>query len=200
MVVCAVYGPRAIGRGPVVFSNHGALECIANFSSAARTRSAAPLQQEERQAREKAFASCICDALKNTICLERFPKSVITLYCTVLQADGGELSAAINCATLALADAAIDMRDMVCACSGVWLDDTLVVDPDSSTLARASVSVVFGCETASGQVTQLQYKGNATAELHVDRLQGIVEGCKIKAEEIRALLTEFLLRQVSSLA
>ena len=41
------------------------------------------------------------------------------IFVTVLQNDGGSLEAGITCASLALADAGIEMYDMVAACSVV---------------------------------------------------------------------------------
>lgn len=47
----------------------------------------------------------------------RYPRSQIRLFVQILQADGSGMAAAMNAATLALADAGIPMRDLVVACS-----------------------------------------------------------------------------------
>lgn len=46
----------------------------------------------------------------------------------VLQSDGGNYCASINAATLALIDAGIPMKDIVCACSASFMKETPVVD------------------------------------------------------------------------
>lgn len=55
-----------------------------------------------------------------------FERSIINLHVLVLQSDGGVLSAAINAASLALADASIPMLDYVCSCSAGILQDRVL--------------------------------------------------------------------------
>ena len=71
-------------------------------------------------------------ALSASILLHLYPKCKISVAVVVLADDGGRLEAAINAATLALMDAGIPLKDMVCACSaGRWNaggSDEIVVD------------------------------------------------------------------------
>ena len=53
-----------------------------------------------------------------------YQRSEIDVHVQVIQADGGEMSAAINAATLALVDAGIAMQDLVVACNAGYLDST----------------------------------------------------------------------------
>ena len=53
-----------------------------------------------------------------------FPKASVDIYCVVLEADGGELAVATTAAALALADAGIELCDLVAACSLVRRIDT----------------------------------------------------------------------------
>jgi len=53
--------------------------------------------------------------------------AVVDIFVTVLQNDGSAVEAGITCASLALADAGIEMYDMVAACAvGVTGSQTLV--------------------------------------------------------------------------
>jgi len=70
-------------------------------------------------------------SVEAALLLHLFPKSRIEVVVTILADDGGRLCAAINAASLALADAGLPMRDLVCSCaagyaSGINLDTTLV--------------------------------------------------------------------------
>lgn len=49
--------------------------------------------------------------------VHRLTKSVVDVRVMVLQADGGELAVATTCASMALADAGIELYDLVTACS-----------------------------------------------------------------------------------
>ena len=51
--------------------------------------------------------------------LQAFPKAVLDVYCTVLEAGGSELAAAVTAAAMAVADAGIEMVDLSPACSVV---------------------------------------------------------------------------------
>ena len=53
------------------------------------------------------------------VLLERYPKSVIDIYVIVLEDDGGAVGAAITATSLALANAGIEMLDLVGCCSVV---------------------------------------------------------------------------------
>ena len=71
-------------------------------------------------------------ALSASILLHLHPKSKISVAVTVLADDGRCLEVAINAATLALIDAGIPLKDMVCVCAaGQWDttgDDGILVD------------------------------------------------------------------------
>mmetsp|Transcript_54095 Transcript_54095/g.161945 ORF Transcript_54095/g.161945 Transcript_54095/m.161945 type:complete len:251 (-) Transcript_54095:717-1469(-) len=56
-------------------------------------------------------------ALEASVLLRLYPRSRVEVTIAVLADDGGRLCAAVNAATLALVDAGVPMRDMVCACS-----------------------------------------------------------------------------------
>ena len=45
----------------------------------------------------------------------------------MIQGDGGEVAAAINCATMALMHAGVYMRDFVAACTAGSIDGTAVL-------------------------------------------------------------------------
>lgn len=53
------------------------------------------------------------------ILTESFPKLVLDIHCTVLECDGSVASALIIGASLALANAGIDMKDLVASCTVV---------------------------------------------------------------------------------
>jgi exosome complex component RRP41 len=55
--------------------------------------------------------------MEASVLVHLYPKSKISIDVWVLCDDGGRLCAAINAATLALVDAGIPMKDLVCACS-----------------------------------------------------------------------------------
>lgn len=75
-----------------------------------------PGMQEQDELESSAFMN---RALEVSVRIDKYPKSSIDVYALVLQDDGGALSAAITCASLALAHAGIEMHDLVAACHAV---------------------------------------------------------------------------------
>jgi exosome complex component RRP41 len=67
--------------------------------------------------------------LESSIFLEYYPKTIIDIFIQVLCADGGTRCAAVTAASLALADAGISLRDLVC---GVAVGK--IANPDPPTL------------------------------------------------------------------
>lgn len=108
-VFCAVYGPRANQRGAVSgpFSDSGLLECDVRISTAN--------SHFLSSSTESRISQQLRDALIPSVRLSSYPKAVISIYAVVVQSGGSELAAVISCASLALADASIEINDLVCA-------------------------------------------------------------------------------------
>jgi exosome complex component RRP41 len=68
--------------------------------------------------------------MEAAILLHLFPKSRIEISVVILSDDGSRLCAAINAATLALVDAGIPMRDLVCACSAGYYSSVAGIGSD----------------------------------------------------------------------
>ncbi|KAK0044841.1 exosome complex component MTR3 [Biomphalaria pfeifferi] len=123
-VICAVYGPREVMRRED-FSLKGQLTCDFKFT----TFSCRQRRQHQQDNQEKDLSVQMLEALEPAVCLHKYPKSQINIYATVLQNDGSALSAAIMCASVALATAGIEMYDLVLASSLGVLNTVLLVDP-----------------------------------------------------------------------
>ena len=76
-----------------------------------------------RFSRSTELALLLRQTFESVILTQLYPGSHISLHVQLLQNDGGALAASVNALTLALQNAGIPMRDMVCACS-VGLGDT----------------------------------------------------------------------------
>ena len=110
-LVCAVYGPRWSKR--MEYSESGQFACDVKYS---------PTAQHKRRRRgqgddEKAASLALTQALAPAIRLTQYPKSYIEAFVMVLEDDGGVLPAAMTAVSLALADAQVEMIDLVAATS-----------------------------------------------------------------------------------
>lgn len=117
-VVCSAFGPRNDTRSRREFSNQGQLVCDVKFAPFADR---VGRRERVQDADELELSAVLAQALAPAVMLHKLPKCVVSLYVVVLESDGGELAAAINCASLALVDAAVEMYDVVTAAAAVRL-------------------------------------------------------------------------------
>lgn len=129
-VLAAVYGPRDFdrqgsGAGHIAsggssdaqqttVGESGLLICnvkLAPFCLRSGRRSTEPSNCERE------LSQLLTAALQSSVCLHMFPWLCVNVLVYVLEDDGGTLSAAITCSSLALADASVPLYDMVASIS-----------------------------------------------------------------------------------
>lgn len=184
----AVYGPREIHPKFLQNPKKGKLRCYYNmmpFSSMGdRVRPGA-----NRRAKEIAMVTE--KALLPVVDLTNSPNSVVDVFIELPQTDAGTRCAGICAASMALADAGIQMKDMVAAVSIGRVDDKLVVDIDYSeesyedgTVADIPIAVVSRTE----EISLLQMDG----ELSRDELKQALEMAKKACSKINKIQRDAL--------
>jgi exosome complex component RRP41 len=159
-VLCIVKGPCDVGRRSDELSDRAVLDVSMQttpFAPPGDRRNVNPTT--DRRLIEQSHL--LQKALSASILLHLYPKCKISVTVMVLADDGGRLEAAINAATLALIDAGIPLKDMVCACSaGRWNaggSDTIVVD-----LNRREIQTATGLDGGGGGCSDTIYLPVAT--------------------------------------
>jgi exosome complex component RRP41 len=185
-VIAAVYGPREVHPRHQQKSNKAIVRYkynMASFSVEDRKRPG-----PDRRSIEVSKVSR--EALEDMIFTEYFPKSAIDIFVEVLQADAGTRTAALNAASVALADAGIPMRGLVSACAVGKVDETLVVDlnKDEDNYGQADMPIAM---TPDGKITLLQMDGNFTLEQFKQGLEMAQEGCRQVYEFQRKALLDY---------
>uniref|UniRef100_A0A224XVA1 Putative exosome complex component RRP41 n=1 Tax=Panstrongylus lignarius TaxID=156445 RepID=A0A224XVA1_9HEMI len=115
-VIAAVYGPREMrsSRKSKILHDSAYLNCQYSMTTFSTT------ERRNRNRGDKKTTEMTINlhqALSSVIRLELMARSEINVFVEVLQADGGNYSAAVNAATLALIDAGIPLREYVIACT-----------------------------------------------------------------------------------
>jgi len=82
-------------------------------------------------------------ALEAAVQRHTFPKANVDVYCLILESGGADAAVAITAASLAIADAGIEMYDLVSACSVVCAD--------------SSSALLLSCPPVSNQADVLKY-------------------------------------------
>jgi len=185
MVIAAVYGPREVHPRHQQDSTRAIVRYkynMASFSVEDRKRPG-----PDRRSTEVSKVSR--EALEDQVFTEYFPKSAIDIFVEVLQADAGTRTAALNAASVALADAGIPMRGLVSACAFGKVDDTLVLDlsKDEDNYGQADVPIAM---TQDGKITLLQMDGHLTPEELKTGLVMAQEGCRQVYEVQRQALMD----------
>src|SRR3989337_505792 len=123
-IVAAVYGPREVHPKHMALPDRCVLRCryhMVPFSTDTRKHPAPSRREVE-------ISKVIRESLEPSLILSDYPRAVIDEFVEVLQADGGSRCAGIAAASVALADAGINMRDLVSACAAGRLSATIVLD------------------------------------------------------------------------
>ena len=133
------------------------------------------------------------DAFAPIIMTKYYPSAVIDIFAEVLQADAGTRTAAINAASIALADAGIPMKGLISACAVGKVDGQLVLDlsKDEDNYGNADLPIAM---TQDGEISLLQMDGNLTKEEFKKALEMASEGCR----QILEIQKEALKRKFAS--
>ena len=160
----AVYGPRNLHPKFLQDPQRGILRCSYNMmpfsSSGERVRPGG-----SRRSKEISMVSE--KALLPVLNLEDYPNSVVDVFIELPQTEAGSRCAGICAASMALADAGLDMKDMVCAISVGKVADKLLVDLDYSEESFEDGSVAdipIAVMPNSGKITLLQMDGEVKKE------------------------------------
>jgi exosome complex component RRP41 len=184
-VIAAVYGPREPPQRYMVLPHRAVLRCryhMAPFSTDER-KNPAPSR------REIEISKVIREALEPVVMSEAFPRTSIDVFIEVISADGGTRTAALNAASLALADAGVPMRDLVAAVAVGKVDGYLVLDIDQIEDNYGEADMPVAMAPSLNMVTLLQLNGVLSPQEFSQALnlalKGVNEVYKLQKETLR---------------
>jgi exosome complex component RRP41 len=187
-IMAGVYGPKEVHPKHEVQADRALLRCRYHM---------APFSVDERKnpapsRREIEISKVSREALTAAVLVEEYPRTAIEVWVEVLQSDGGSRVAGITAASLALADAGINMRDMVAGVSAGMIGDQVVLDLDDVEDKEGTGDMPVTIMPALGKVTLLQIDGMYTRENFQKAFELAVEGGKKVYEMQRqALMNKF---------
>jgi len=167
----AVYGPREMFPRFQQNPEKGVLRVHYNmmpFSSAGDRIRPGPSR------RSKEISHVAQKALLPVMDLSEFANSVVDVFIELPQTDAGTRCAGICAASIALADAGIPMKDMVCAISAGKVEDKMLVDLNyDEDSHEIGVDIPIAMMHNSKQITLMQMDGVISKE-HVKEAVGYV--------------------------
>src|SRR3989338_8375918 len=176
----AVYGPRNLHPKFLQDPQKGILRCNYNMmpfsSSGERVRPGG-------SRRSKEIALVTEKALLPVLDLNEYPNSVVYVFIELPQTEAGSRCAGICAASMALADAGLEMKDLVSAVSAGKVDDKLGIDLDYAEESYKDGSVAdipIAIMPSSGKITLLQMDG----EIKKDELMRLIDMAKKALNDI----------------
>ena len=184
IALAGVYGPREYLPKHKQLSDRAALRCVytmAPFSTDERVRPGPSRRSTE-------ISMVTTDALAPAIFLEEFPRSVIDVFITIIQADAGTRTAGINAASVALADAGIPMRDLVAAVAAGKIGSEYVIDLAYKEEEESDADLPVAYLPRAKKLSLLQMDGDLPPEDVKKAMQLAVRGCEQICEAQKAAL------------
>ncbi|KAM4721481.1 exosome complex component MTR3 [Rhinophrynus dorsalis] len=190
-VLCAVYGPRERGMGGERSEPRGRLLCElrwAPFSRCGPWSGSTPIGLSPRQA-----GLLLQESLEPAVRLDRYPRAEVVVWVLVLEDRGSALPAAVSCASLALADAGIEMFDIPVGCGlsrgpgGELLLDPEDREEEASSGGTMSLSLLPTLSQVSGLICSGEWEGESSVEAikmcmeGCQRLYPVLQQCLVKA-------------------
>ena len=173
-ILVAVYGPRESYIRRLLRPDTGVIRCRYNM---------APFSVDDRKRpgpdrRSTEISKITAEALRPSLLLEGFPRSMVDVFIEVIEAEGGTRCAGITAASVALADAGIPMKDMVVGCAAGKVDGEIVLDLSEKEDKEGQSDVPIAIMPRTGEITLLQSDGNLTEDEFEKALNLAIEGCK----------------------
>lgn len=186
VAVAAVYGPREMHPRRMQKSDRAAVKAIyrmAPFSTTDRCRPGPNRRSQE-------ISMVIRECLEPALFLDEFPKTGIYVYMNIIQADAGTRTAAINAASVALADAGIPMRDLVTSVAAgmIGKDYMLDIEYKEEEVTAADIPIAYMPRTK--EITLLQMDGDMTVKQVEQTIQTAIKGCEMIYEMQKKALKE----------
>ncbi len=185
-ILAGIFGPRDVHPKHMADPDKGILRCRYHMSPFSVTERKNPAPSR----REIEISKVIKEALQPAVILKDFPRTVVDVFIEVLQADGGSRCAALDAASIALADAGIPMRDMVSACAAGKVADQIVLDVNDEEDKEGQADMPVAYMPNLGKITLMQLDGILTPSEYKKCLETAIGGCKQVYEIQRKALME----------
>jgi len=151
-----------------------------------------------RSRRSTEISMVIGEALSNVIFLEEYPKTALDIFMEILQANASTRCAALNAASMALAEAGIPMKDLVSSLSVGKADGQIVLDVAGAEDNFGDVDMAVATVGGGDAFVLLQMDGVITLEEFRTMLDMAKHGCAVVyRKQKEALMKHYNSEEVS---
>ena len=186
VAIAAAYGPRELNPRHRQESDRAILQSnytMAPFSTKERVRPGPSRRSTE-------ISKVTREALEPALFLKDFPRTTIDVYIVILQANAGTRTAGINAASMALADAGIQMRDLVTSIAAGKIEGHYMLDLTGDEEEVTDCDLPIAYMPREKKFTLLQMDGRISKEDMKNIIKLAVKGCETLYEHQRRALLE----------
>lgn len=188
-VLAAVYGPHEISESnrSKCANDRAVINCqysMATFSTSERK------SRPRGDYRSLEINAYLSEIFETTIITELYPHSQIDIYLEVLQSDGGNYSACVNAATLALVHAGIPIKDIVCSCSAGYIDDMALIDLSNQEESLNAIPTInIALLPKSKQTVSIESTGRIDVNALSKLMEAVTDGCHQVLNVMKAVIS-----------
>lgn len=184
-ILCSVMGPF-LGSSSSTSLEGGTFECEVQFAPFLRDSDIFRVSRSEQITNHEKYLSQLAkDALESSLRLEMYPKGTIKLQVIILQSSSNDLSGIINCGALALADASMELKDMVSSSSITFRDES----KENSPPCTFTLSYLKSLNSIS--------HADCRGRISPQTLSECIQRCQAGCEVMRAKMDEVLIEKLS---
>jgi exosome complex component RRP41 len=189
IAVAGVYGPKELHPKHLQNAEKGVLKCqydMMSFSVKERARMGP-------SRRSKELGLVINYALEDSVFLDDFPKTGISIHVEVIQANAGTRCACISAASLALADAGLPMKGLVASVAAGRANGKVVLDMTKEEEdAEDATDIPMAFSANEEKITLIQLDGDISKEDLKKAVELGIKGCKqIHEIQVKALRDKY---------
>ncbi|MBT3407931.1 exosome complex exonuclease Rrp41 [Candidatus Woesearchaeota archaeon] len=185
VAIAAVYGPKNLHLKFLQNPKEAVLRC--NYNMMPFSGSGSDRIRPGGNRRSKEISEVTSQALHKVVNLKKFPGTVIDVFIEIIQADAGTRCAGLCAASMALAEAGLDMLDLPVAVGVGKYKDKLIVDLDYiEDSDEHGVDVPCAILPSTGEITLLQVDG----VISKDELMEALTKVKPAAEHIKEIMVK----------
>jgi len=151
-----------------------------------------------RSRRSTEISMVIGEALSNVIFLEEYPKTALDIFMEILQANASTRCAALNAASMALAEAGIPMKDLISSLSVGKADGQILLDVAGAEDNFGDVDMAVATVGGGDAFVLLQMDGVITLAEFRTMLDMAKHGCAVvHKKQKEALMKHYNSEEVS---
>ena len=187
-IYAGVYGPREVHPRHLSNPDKGILQVVYRMA----TYSVHDRKSPAPNRREREISMVISQAIEPILFLELYPDSAIEVFVEVIAADGGTRCACTTAAVLALADAGIPMKTLVCGVASGKMNGKIALDLGDAEDKAGDADIPAAVQMSDGKINLLQFDGEMTPEELEEGFKLISKGAKeIFATMVEAIKSKF---------